>query len=245
MQVLWTLLAALVATQIAVFATTVYLHRAAAHRALILHPSVVWGFRFSLWLTTGINVREWVAVHRKHHAHTDEEGDPHSPKVHGFWKVQLGNVFLYLKEARNTATQEKYAPDFAPDAWERYLFRFTNTGLAIGIAILCLTLGLWWGLLAAAIHTFLYVFVLSPSINGLCHHVGYKNYPAESATNLRWLALLTGGEGLHNNHHGAPGLAKYSRRRWEIDPAWALIRALEAFGLARDVRSKERSATTS
>ena len=66
-------------TQVATFSTTIYLHRCATHRALILHPAIAWAFRFALWVTTGLSTREWVAVHRKHHAFTDQEGDPHSP----------------------------------------------------------------------------------------------------------------------------------------------------------------------
>ena len=94
---------AVVLIQIAVFSTTIFLHRSATHRALVLHPAVSWAFKFALWLTTGIATKEWVAVHRKHHAFTDQEGDPHSPALMGFWSVQLGNVFHYVKEAKNPA----------------------------------------------------------------------------------------------------------------------------------------------
>jgi stearoyl-CoA desaturase (delta-9 desaturase) len=173
-----------------------------------------------------------VAVHRKHHAFTDEEGDPHSPKLAGFWSVQLGNVFLYVREAREPETIRTYARDIQPDAWDRYLFDHGILGLGIGIAGLCLVLGIGWGLLAAAIHAVMYVFVLSSSINGLCHHAGYRNYD-NTATNLRVLALLTGGEGLHNNHHGFPRSPKFSIRRSEVDPAWPVIRLLTGLGLAR------------
>ena len=84
-------------TQATVFSTTIYLHRTATHRSLVLNPVVEWLFRFWLWVTTGLVVREWVAVHRKHHAFTDEEGDPHSPHLAGFWSVQIGNVFHYIR----------------------------------------------------------------------------------------------------------------------------------------------------
>src|SRR6476659_5330884 len=96
------LVVAAILIQIAVFGTTIYLHRAATHRALTLNPMVAWLFRFSLWLTTGLSTKEWVAIHRKHHAFTDEEGDPHSPRLEGFWKVQLGNVYYYVREIKNT-----------------------------------------------------------------------------------------------------------------------------------------------
>lgn len=218
--------------QVAVMGTTIYLHRAATHRALELHPSVSWLFRFSLWLTTGLSTKEWVAIHRKHHAFTDQEGDPHSPMLMGFWSVQLGNVFHYIKEARDQAMIDRFARDIKEDRWERYAFKHGWLGLTLGTIALCFVLGLGWGLLAAGIHAVMYVFVLSSSINGLCHAVGYKNFD-NTATNLRFLALLTGGEGLHNNHHHFPRSPKFSWRVSEIDPAWPIIKLLVALGLAK------------
>lgn len=236
-----TLFTTIVTIQLAVFATTVYLHRAAAHRAIVLHPAAAWIFRFILWVTTGIIPRQWVAVHRKHHAFTDEEGDPHSPRLEGFWPVQLGNVFYYIREASNPEVVRKFARDIKEDLWDRWLFRHGWLGPALGVAGLCALLGWGWGFLAATVHTVMYVFVLSPSINGLCHYAGYKNFD-NTATNIRFLALITAGEGLHNNHHGFPRSPKFSFRygRWgEIDPAWPLIKLLERLGLARPYRTIE------
>ena len=230
------LVIAAILIQIATFSTTIYLHRSATHRALELHPAVAWAFRFALWMTTGLSTREWVAVHRKHHAFTDEEGDPHSPALEGFWKVQLGNVFYYLREVRNPEVVERYARDIKDDWCERNLFKHGWIGLSIGTIALCSLIGLWWGLLAAGTHAVMYVFVLSSSINGLCHHVGYKNFD-NTATNLRFLALLTGGEGLHNNHHGFPRSPKFSWRRSEIDPAWPVIKLLIALHLAKPYKT--------
>src|SRR6266404_1707671 len=102
-------LAALALTQIAAVSTSVYLHRALAHRALRLHPVTDVCFRALLWLTTGQNRREWVAVHRKHHKFTDRTGDPHSPKMLGFWQVQLFNVYYYVREAKNPDTIRTFA----------------------------------------------------------------------------------------------------------------------------------------
>ena len=233
---LMSLIVAAILIQVAVFGTTIYLHRAATHRALVLHPAIAWLFRASLWITTGISTKEWVAVHRKHHAFTDEEGDPHSPVLMGFWSVQLGNVFHYVKEAKNKDVVERYARDIRDDAWDRVLFNHGVAGILVGIVALCVVMGLGWGLLAAGIHAVMYVFVLSSSINGLCHHVGYKNFD-NTATNLRFLALLTGGEGLHNNHHGFPRSPKFSFRRSEIDPAWPIIRLLIALRLAKPYKT--------
>jgi stearoyl-CoA desaturase (delta-9 desaturase) len=234
------LVASTLATQIAVFSTTIYLHRTVTHRAVVLHPFVEWVFRLAIWMTTGIVPREWVAVHRKHHAFTDEEGDPHSPKLEGFWKVQLGNVFYYARELKDPNLVPKYARDMKPDAWDRVLFDHGSIGLIVGVAVLCLTVGVWWGLFAAALHAVMYVFVLSSSINGLCHYTGYRNF-ANTATNIRLIAWLTGGEGLHNNHHGYPRSPKFSFRRGEIDPAWPLIRLMTALKLARPYKTIEQA----
>src|SRR5919205_984433 len=146
------LVVAVILIQVAVFGTTIYLHRSATHRALILHPAVAWLFRFSLWLTTGLSTKEWVAIHRKHHAFTDEEGDPHSPALMGFWSVQLGNVFHYMKEAKNQDVIERYARDINEDWWDRTLFNRGILGLVLGTIALCTIMGIGWGLLAAGIH---------------------------------------------------------------------------------------------
>ena len=238
LSLVWCLIASALVTQVTVFSTTIYLHRCATHKALDLHPVVAWIFRLALWITTGLSTREWVAVHRKHHAFTEVEGDPHSPHLAGFWSVQLGNVFHYIREARNPETIERYARDIKDDAWDRRLFRSGILGPAVGIVGLCLVLGLGWGLLAAATHLFMYVFVLSSSINGLCHYLGYRNFD-NTATNLRFIALLTGGEGLHNNHHGYPRSPKFSFRPSEIDPSWPLIRLLIALKLAQPYKTIE------
>jgi stearoyl-CoA desaturase (Delta-9 desaturase) len=234
----WCLTVSACVTQVAVFSTTIYLHRCATHKAIELHPAVAFLFRVGQWLTTGLSTKEWVAVHRKHHAFTEVEGDPHSPHLHGFWSVQLGNIFHYVKEAHNPETLERYARDIQEDAWDRYLFHHGLLGLSIGTVGLCALLGLGWGLLAAAIHFVMYVFVLSSSINGLCHYVGYRNFD-NTATNIRLVALFTGGEGLHNNHHGHPRSPKFSFRPSEIDPSWPLIKLLIALKLAHPYKTIE------
>jgi stearoyl-CoA desaturase (delta-9 desaturase) len=236
-----TLILAAMVIQTAVFSTTIFLHRTATHKALVLHPTIEWMFKFALWITTGQVTKEWVAVHRKHHAFTDEEGDPHSPRLEGFWNVQLGNVFYYVREIKNTDVVERYARDIKEGWWDTHVFNRGLLGLAIGTAALCAVLGIGWGLLAAGIHAVMYVFVLSSSINGLCHHVGYKNF-SNSATNIRFLALLTGGEGLHNNHHGYPRSPKFSWRRSEFDPAWPVIKLLIALKLAKPYKTIEEIA---
>lgn len=213
-------------TQAAVVATSVYLHRGLAHRALRVHPIADFVFRMILWLSTGQNRRAWVAVHRKHHAFADREGDPHSPLIHGFWKIQLGNVFYYVREATNPETLSRWARDIKEDLWDRAIFSRGNTGALMGVALAMLVLGPLWGLGVVLAHLVLYVFVLAPSINGLGHWWGRQNFGGNRATNLRVLAWFTGGESLHNNHHAHPSSPKFSMARLEFDPSWVVIKLL-------------------
>jgi len=224
-------LVAVILAQLAAIATSVYLHRGLAHRALRLHPAADVCFRAILWLTTGQNRREWVAVHRKHHTFTDQEGDPHSPRLFGIWRVQLLNVYYYVREARKPATLRTFAPDITEDWLDRAVFSWGLSGLGLGIALLCVTFGVWTGLAAGLLHAVLYVFVLSPLINGLGHWRGAQNF-VNTAYNSRALAWVTGGESLHNNHHEHPRAPKFSMGRFEFDPSWVVIRCLAAVGLA-------------
>jgi stearoyl-CoA desaturase (Delta-9 desaturase) len=225
-------LVAVALTQVAGIATSVYLHRALAHRALRVHPVADVGFRIVLWLTTGQSRREWVAVHRKHHSFTDRHGDPHSPRLLGIWRVQLLNIYYYMREARNPDTIRTFAPDIVEDRLDRLVFSRGVSGLGLGIAGLCLILGVWPGVMAALGHAVLYVFVLAPLINGLGHWRGRQNF-GNTAYNWRALAWVTGGESLHNNHHAHPRAPKFSVRRFEFDPSWLVIRALARIGLAQ------------
>ena len=228
----------LAVTQAAVIATSVYLHRGLAHRALRLHPLADFFFRCVLWISTGQNRREWVAVHRKHHAFTDKEGDPHSPLLLGFWKVQLGNVFYYVREARNPETIARWARDIKDDVWDRLIFNWGTLGAIVGVTIAMLLLGPVWGISVSIAHFVLYVFVLAPAINALGHWWGRKNFLTNSATNIRILAWLTGGESLHNNHHAYPSSPKFSMRKFEFDPSWVVIKVLLAFRLVQLVGDK-------
>jgi stearoyl-CoA desaturase (delta-9 desaturase) len=217
-------------SQNAVLATSIYLHRALAHRSLHIHPTVGVMFRAILWLTTGQSRQEWVAIHRKHHAFTDCEGDPHSPRLLGFWKVQLFNVYYYIAACRDRATIEKFAPDLAPDRLDRIFFSRGVLGLVIGLSGLCVLMGVGAGLLAGMTHAVLYVMVLAPLINALGHWRGGRNYE-NTARNSAVLAWFTGGESLHNNHHANPRAPKFSVRPREFDPSWPFIRALAFFRL--------------
>jgi stearoyl-CoA desaturase (Delta-9 desaturase) len=218
------LLAAALVTQASVFATTVYLHRVLAHRALTVRPPVAMVFRLIIWIMTGIAPRAWVAVHRRHHAFSDTPQDPHSPLVLGFWAVQLGNAKLYRDTIRDGVTVTKYSRDLPPDRWDRMLFDHAFLGLAIGIGFLVVVLGPLAGLLAAGIHTVVYLSV-NAAVNAVGHTFGKRPYD-NLATNNQWLAWISGGEGLHNNHHAAPTSARFALAGGQADPGWWLIRLL-------------------
>jgi stearoyl-CoA desaturase (delta-9 desaturase) len=225
------LVVGLLVTQLANLATTVYLHRTLSHRALKLAPPLAFVFRVIVWMTVGIKPREWVAVHRKHHAYTDVEGDPHSPVMLGWVRVQLTNAALYRREARNPATIARYTKDLPPDWWDRNLFDRAWLGLGLGVGVLMLLLGPVWGLVAALVHVVAYLSS-NAAVNAVGHHFGRRPYE-NTATNLVWLALITAGEGHHNNHHAAPTSARLGHKWWEIDFGWWAISMFRAFGLAK------------
>jgi stearoyl-CoA desaturase (delta-9 desaturase) len=228
MHLLWIAIITLVILQMSVFFTTIYLHRCQTHRGLVLHPLVGNFMHLHLALFTGVVPREWVAVHRKHHHFSDKEGDPHSPYLLGLWHVLFGNYFYYKAEASNPATVRKYTPDYQPDLIDK--IPFIRYGVFGGLAIFMAMFGWEWGIAAWVFHIVGYV-LLNSSINSLCHMVGYRNFN-NKATNIQLIAFLTGGEGLHNNHHQYPSSARFAVRGREIDPAWVVIRLLESVGLA-------------
>ena len=220
--------------QISTLATTVYLHRSLTHRAVKLHPRIEWMNRLVVWLTTGIAPRDWAAIHRKHHRFSDQPGDPHSPYVHGFWNIQLKNVHYYRMEAKDLAMVAQYTRDIVDDRWDR-IFSYTTVGLVAYTIVMMVVLTPIVGAVAAVLQFGLYIW-LNASINGAAHWIGYQNF-ANSARNLWWLALFTGGEALHNNHHEYPGSPKFSQKKWEIDFGWWCIIFLSKLGLAEPVQS--------
>ena len=228
MSFLWMFAITVVILQVSVFVTTIYLHRAMCHRGLDLHPVLANLMHLHLTLFTGIVPREWVAVHRKHHHFSDKEGDPHSPYLLGLWHVFFGNFFYYRNEIRNEATVRKYTPDYKPDLID--YIPFTGYGAYAGLAIFMLLFGWAWGLAAWGFHVVAYI-LLNSSINSICHMIGYRNYD-NLATNHQIIALMTAGEGLHNNHHEYPSSARFALKGCEIDPAWPVIWLLERLGLA-------------
>lgn len=216
--------------QLATLVTTVWLHRTITHRAMTVAAGPTWVFRVLTWVLTGIRPRQWAAVHRKHHAYTDVDGDPHSPVLLGTWRVQFDNVRLYRRVARDELTVARYARDLRADRWDRLFFDHAMVGLGIGIVVLAVLFGPVWGLVAAGVHTVSYL-LLNAAVNAIGHSYGRRPHD-NLATNSQLLAWLTMGEGLHNNHHAAPTSARLALAKGEIDPGWWLVRLLERTGLA-------------
>ncbi len=220
--------------QVTMMSVTLYLHRDQAHRAIDLHPVLRHFFRFWIWCTSGMLTREWIAVHRKHHAYCETEDDPHSPQIYGLKKVLLEGAELYRDEKGNPETLEKFGRG-APDDWlERNIYlRFPYAGILLLIAADLLLFGVP-GIIIIAIQLSSMPLFAAGVINGLGHHTGYRNFECDdAATNIVPWAFLVGGEELHNNHHAFPTSAKFSVRRWEFDIGWLYIRLFEAFGLAK------------
>ena len=228
------LLYTLVTTHITISAVTIFLHRAQAHRALDLHAVPSHFFRAWLWLATGMITKEFVAVHRKHHAKCETEEDPHSPQTRGIKALLLTGVELYRVEATNPETLKKYGHN-TPDDWvERNVYsRFTWQGVGL-MLILNLVL---FGAIGAAVWAVQMVWIpwwATGVINGLGHWWGYRNFEAPDASrNVSPWGILIGGEELHNNHHTYPTSAKFSVKPYEFDVGWMYIRGMEMLGLAK------------
>ncbi|MBS0544704.1 MAG: fatty acid desaturase [Proteobacteria bacterium] len=224
-------------THVTIVSVTIFLHRQQAHHALTLHPIASHFFRFWLWLTTGMVTKEWVAIHRKHHAATGTIADPHSPRTHGIRKVLWEGAELYQKESRNAATIEKYGHG-TPDDWiERRLYtRHAVLGVGIMLVMDILLFGPI-GLTIWAVQMAWIPFFAAGVINGVGHHWGYRNFvPSDASRNIVPWGVLIGGEELHNNHHAYSTSARFSYHWWEFDLGWTYIRILAFLHLAKVLR---------
>ncbi|MDX1444087.1 MAG: fatty acid desaturase [Gammaproteobacteria bacterium] len=231
---LWGLaIVTLVMAHFTVMAVTLYLHRDATHRGLDLHPAVRHVMRFWLWMTTAMNTKEWVAIHRKHHARCETDDDPHSPVRKGLKKVLLEGAELYREEAANQETLEKYGRGTPEDWIERKVYsRFPILGVSLMLFIDVALFGAL-GLTVWAIQMITIPVLAAGVINGLGHHTGYRNFECkDAATNVLPWGVIMGGEELHNNHHAFPSSAKFALRKYEFDIGWVYIKALSALGLA-------------
>ncbi|HVB83533.1 MAG TPA: fatty acid desaturase [Rhodanobacteraceae bacterium] len=227
----------LVVTQLTILAVTLYLHRSQAHRGVDFHPAIAHFFRFWSWLTTSMVTKQWVAIHRKHHARCETEEDPHSPMVYGIRKVFWQGVELYRTASRDTASIEKYGRG-TPDDWiERHVYsRYPELGPTL-MALISIALFGVGGMAVWAIQMAWIPFWAAGVVNGLGHWWGYRNFESsDTSTNLTPWGVWIGGEELHNNHHAFPSSAKFALRKFEFDLGWAVIRGLEHLHLAKVLR---------
>ena len=227
-------LATVVLTQFTIASVTIYLHRHQTHRALTLHPVVSHIFRFWLWMTTGMITGEWVAIHRKHHATTDVEGDPHSPVVLGIKKVFWEGAELYRKASKDRELVDKYSHG-TPDDWiENNLYKkYSGKGVILMLLIDLFLFGIP-GVSIWAIQMMWIPVWAAGVVNGIGHFWGYRNFECpDAATNVSPWGFWIGGEELHNNHHTFASSAKFSVKPWEFDIGWMYICCLSFFGLAK------------
>ncbi|NII10737.1 fatty acid desaturase [Oleiagrimonas sp. C23AA] len=227
----------LVVTQLTIFAVTLYLHRSQAHRGVDFHPVIAHFFRFWAWLTTGMVTKEWVAIHRKHHAKVETEEDPHSPQIYGIKRVFWDGVTLYREASERREDMEKYGRG-APDDWiERRVYAgHPMAGIVLMMLINIALFGVA-GVAIWAIQMAWIPFWAAGVVNGLGHWWGYRNFESsDTATNLVPWGVWIGGEELHNNHHAFPSSAKFALRKFEFDIGWAVIRSLQAVKLAKVLR---------
>ena len=228
---------ALITTQLTIFAVTLYLHRSQAHRGVDFHPLVAHVLRLWNWLSTGMVTKEWVAVHRKHHAHCETEEDPHSPQVLGIRKVFFEGAELYRVAAANADDLEKYGRGTPEDWIERHLYsRYPMLGISL---LMVINIALF-GVIGVAIWALQMVWIpfwAAGVVNGIGHWWGYRNFEtSDTATNLIPWAFWCGGEELHNNHHAFPSSARFALRRFEFDIGWAVICGLQKVGMAKVLR---------
>ncbi|MEZ5462976.1 acyl-CoA desaturase [Dokdonella sp.] len=227
----------IVVSQFTIFSVTLYLHRSQAHRGVDFHPVLAHFFRFWAWFSTAMVTREWVAIHRKHHAKCETAEDPHSPQFFGIKKVLLDGVDLYRKARRDSSITEKYGRG-TPDDWiERNIYaRHPEVGPTLMLFLAFALFGLW-GVVIWACQMIWIPFMAAGVVNGLGHWWGYRNVESDdTSTNLTPWGLIIGGEELHNNHHAFPSSAKFALRRFEFDIGWAMICMFEKIGMAKVMR---------
>lgn len=174
----------------------------------------------------------WVADHRIHHGHSDEQRDPHSPQESFLWGHML---WMLYPQRRSLEERARCTPELWGNPFYRFLERW-QLALQLPLAALLWGVGGWPFVVYGIFVRLVAVYHCTWLINSACHRWGYRNFTTtDDSRNLWWVALLTWGEGWHNNHHAIPTSARHGLRWWEVDPTFLVIRLLEAFGLARDV----------
>jgi len=187
--------------------------------------------------------KEWTAIHRKHHAKCEREGDPHSPVIYGIKTVFWKGAELYRAEAKNKETMERFGHG-TPDDWmERNVYtRYSALGVSLMLIIDVALFG-FLGLTVWAVQMAWIPVTAAGIINGIGHWWGYRNFEAQDAsTNISPWGIIIGGEELHNNHHTYPTSAKLSVKPYEFDIGWMYISILSALGLATVKKTPPRAA---
>ena len=210
-------------------------HRLHTHRAYKVPKAVEHFFAVCATMTLQGGPIFWTAVHRIHHQYSDDHGDPHTPRDGRWWSHMLWTIFGEALHS-NTAVTGKYAPDLMQDRFYRALNTWHWVPLVVlGVALLALggLPYLLWGVF------FRVVFGLHCTwlVNSATHLWGQRRFDTgDDSKNLMWVALLTFGEGWHNNHHALPRSARHGLTWQEIDLTWLQIRLLEKLGIAWDVQ---------
>jgi len=223
----------LIVTHITIVSVTLFLHRGQAHKGINFNPILSHFMRFWLWMTTGMVTKQWVAIHRKHHAFSDKEGDPHSPHVFGIWRVFTKGALLYNIASKDTEMVNKFGVG-TPDDWiERNIYTpHSRLGILLMLVIDLVLFGPW-GFIVWGVQMLWIPFWAAGVINGLGHWVGYKNGTTrDQSRNLSPIGIIIGGEELHNNHHLDPANVKLSKRWFEFDIGYMWLRLFSLFGLA-------------
>jgi len=223
----------LVMTHITIACVTLYLHRSQAHRSVTFNPAVAHFMRAILWLTTGMVTKQWVAVHRKHHRFTEQDGDPHSPHVYGIGQVFFRGAGLYHEASKDKDMVDTYGVG-TPSDWMEHNIYTPHSRLGIGILFVLNTVIFgWWGVLIWGVQMLWIPFWAAGVINGIGHWWGYRNGETKDhSRNIVPWDIVVGGECLHNNHHLDPANPRLSLRWWEFDAGWMYITILKFFGLA-------------
>jgi stearoyl-CoA desaturase (delta-9 desaturase) len=225
----------LITSHIGVLVTSVYLHRGLCHKQFTIHPILEHTFRFLLWITEGIASKNFVSQHRKHHKYSDVQGDPHSPKLFGYWNVTskclVPNFFKEYKYYETEWALKHYGGG-TPDDWlEKNVYCHTKLGPLLLLTFNIFLFG-WWGIVAWVCSMFLTSLFVNAVITGFGHWFGYRNYEmVDNSRNVFPIGILSCGEVLHHNHHKSPRDPNFAHRWFEFDLGWIYIKVFEKVGL--------------
>jgi fatty-acid desaturase len=227
--------AAILAYLTAGIGVTLGYHRMLTHRSLQMPKLLEYAIAFLGVLALQGGPIKWVATHRRHHARSDKEGDPHGMD-RGFWWAHVGWLYLPNPARPTLAERRRLAPDLSADPFYRFLDK-TAAVWQIALAVLLFVIGGWsfvvWGIFVRLVAT----YHITWFVNSASHLTGYRTFrTGDLSTNNWWVALLAWGEGWHNNHHAFPFSARHGQRWFEFDVTWLTIRALQLVGIVRSVK---------